>query len=87
MNALKGLAVGLAFILALSVTTVASKKMVVTYLGTDFILPGGCPPPPCNPTKDRNCRKEHIDMEAQFNDCMVDNKGEELKKCAKISLH
>jgi len=22
---------------------VSSKKMVVTYLGTDFILPGGCP--------------------------------------------
>eukprot|EP00093_Oithona_nana_P000511 00511.XXX_509_744_1 [CDS] Oithona nana genome sequencing. len=36
------------------------KKMVVTYLGTDFILPGGCPPPNCN-QKLRNCRQDQIE--------------------------
>merc|ERR1711935_84957 len=38
----------LAFCCLLSATT--AEKKVVTYLGTDFILPGGCPPPAlCNP--------------------------------------
>ena len=55
----------------LSSTSFAEKK-VVTYLGTDFILPGGCPSPAqCNPEQ-RNCLQEHIEMQEKFNECMVE---------------
>ena len=47
-----------------------AEKKVVTYLGTDFILPGGCPPPPCQP-KLRNCEEEHGEMLEKFNTCMA----------------
>ena len=56
-------------VVALAAQTASAKKMVVTYLGTDFILPGGCPPPTCNP-KLRDCRAEHIEREQKFDDCM-----------------
>jgi hypothetical protein len=42
----------------------------VTYLGTDFIMPDGCPPPKCD-TNLRDCRKEMIDLEQEFNDCLA----------------
>jgi len=44
-------------------------KTVVTYLGTDFIMPDGCPPPKCDPNL-RECRKEMLDLEKEFNDCL-----------------
>lgn len=40
------------------------------FLGTDFILPGGCPAPQCNPSL-RDCRKEHLEMEEVFTQCMT----------------
>merc|ERR1711981_619334 len=64
---MKGLSV---FILIISV--VSAKKMVVTYLGTDFILPGGCPPPPTCNSELRDCRKSHLDMVKLFDECMKD---------------
>ena len=45
-------------------------KTLVTYLGTDFIMPDGCPPPKCDPEL-RECRKEMLDLEKQFNDCQA----------------
>ena len=62
----------LAAILLVTTGGVNSKKMIVTYLGTDFILPGGCPPPKCDSTL-RDCRKEHIEREKKFNQCMYVN--------------
>ena len=47
-----------------------AEKKVVTYLGTDFILPGGCPAPPCQ-SKLRNCEEEHGEMLEKFNTCMA----------------
>lgn len=59
-----------AFCCLLSAT--AAEKKVVTYLGTDFILPGGCPPPAlCNPAL-RDCRQEHIEMQEKFDSCMLE---------------
>jgi len=55
--------------LALAVAFASSKKMIVTYLGTDFILPGGCPSPSCDPSL-RDCRAEQIEREKIFNECM-----------------
>ena len=43
-------------------------KTIVTYLGTDFIMQDGCPPPKCDPNL-RECRKEMIDLEAEYNKC------------------
>jgi len=60
-------------VLALLSTSIAEKK-VVTYLGTDFILPGGCPPlslAQCNPEQ-RNCLQEHNEMQEKFDECMVE---------------
>ena len=59
------------FTLMATVGLVSGTKMVVTYLGTDFILPGGCPPPPCDENL-RDCRRQQIDMKTKFDDCMVD---------------
>ena len=47
-----------------------AEKKIVTYLNTDFILPGGCPPPLCNP-KSTDCRKEFRAMKEKFDACMV----------------
>jgi len=44
-------------------------KTLVTYLGTDFIMNDGCPPPKCDPSL-RDCRKEQIDQEAEYNACI-----------------
>ena len=45
-------------------------KSLVTYLGTDFIMPDGCPPPKCD-TNLRDCRKEMLDQEKAYNDCLA----------------
>jgi hypothetical protein len=63
---MKGIVLALIVIVT---TTASSKKLVVTYLGTDFILPGGCPPPTCDHTL-RDCRKEKIEMTEKFDECM-----------------
>ena len=41
-----------------------SKKLVVTYLGTDFILPGGCPVLKTGGLSEQQRR------ERAFNECM-----------------
>ena len=59
------------FTLAFLALSIKAEKKVVNYLGTDFILPGGCPPPPCD-KKLRDCRKEHLDMKTKFDECMAE---------------
>ena len=44
-------------------------KTLVTYLGTDFIMSDGCPPPNCDQSL-RDCRKEQLDQEAEYNACI-----------------
>ena len=64
------------FFVSIIIATVSAKKMVVTYLGEDFILPGGCPPPQCNAGLS-DCRESHLEMEKLFQECMKDKSSKQ----------
>ncbi len=66
--------IGLALILVLLGTQKQSAnalkyKKIIKYLGTDFILPDGCPPPDCDEEL-RDCRKQKIDQETEYEACL-----------------
>ena len=64
-NTMKGFILTTIFVAALLVNDgVLSKKMVVTYLGTDHILPGGCP------VHIKGGFSGQQERERIFNDCM-----------------
>ena len=50
------------------------SKTIVTYLGTDFILPDGCPLPECDesrPSAARFCRRDFLNIRQKYDDCLA----------------
>ena len=45
-------------------------RTIVTYLGTDFIMPDGCPLPACD-EKLRDCRKQRQEIKKRYEECLA----------------
>ena len=50
-------------------TGIGKGKIIVTYLGTDFILRDGCPIPSCEQSN-RYCRKLQLDTQEAYKKCL-----------------
>ena len=52
---------------------VGPATTIVTYLGTDFILPNGCHLPKCegNGRAYTFCRQDQLVLEKKYNDCLA----------------
>ena len=52
---------------------VGPATTIVTYLGTDFILPNGCHLPKCEGTGRAYtfCRQDQLVLEKKYNDCLA----------------
>ena len=52
---------------------VGPATTIVTYLGTDFILPNGCHLPKCEGSGRRYtfCRQDQLELEKLYNDCLA----------------
>ncbi|TRY63496.1 hypothetical protein TCAL_04305 [Tigriopus californicus] len=64
----------IAMIYVSQVDSQSQFKTVVTYLGTDFILPDGCPLPACL-EDDRVCNRKKSEMEQRYNNCIRGEDG------------
>jgi hypothetical protein len=52
--------------------SVRGFRTIVTYLGTDFVMPDGCPLPACGETRqDRDCRKQKLDIKQKYDECLA----------------
>ena len=59
---------------AAAATEYVGSKTIVTYLGTDFILPDGCPLPECDesrPSASRFCRRDFLNIKQKYDDCLA----------------
>ena len=45
-------------------------RTIVTYLGTDFILPNGCPLPECD-ENNRFCRRDQLGIKEKYDNCLA----------------
>ena len=45
-------------------------RSIVTYLGTDFILPNGCPLPECD-ENNRFCRRDQLGLKERYDSCLA----------------
>lgn len=65
------------FFISIGIVESSHEKSIIKYLGTDFLMSDGCPPPNCDTTK-ADCKRTHSMIRALYSHCLQSEEGQHV---------